>query len=165
MTKQRKYPLTSKQEAFAIAYASGMNASDAYRKAYKARPDAKSDYINRKAFDVANNGKVLARVAELRKPVIAAMEITLTEHLKDLKTLRNAATAQKQFSAAISAEIARGRHSGVAITKSELTGPNGNPLYPVANHDRDEDEALERLSAKELKDLLALKRKMRGDGK
>jgi hypothetical protein len=50
--------------------------------------------------------------------------MTLEGHLADLQMLRDKALQADQFSAAISAEIARGKASGVHVEKSEqhLTG-------------------------------------------
>ena len=61
--------LTGKQEAFCIEYVkNGGNASDAYRRAYNAG-NMTPVTINRKAFDLINNGKITARVKELTKPI------------------------------------------------------------------------------------------------
>ena len=57
--------LTAKQEAFAQAIASGMNQSDAYRSAYNAG-GMKAATINVKASQLAADGKVAGRLAELR---------------------------------------------------------------------------------------------------
>ena len=57
--------LTSKQEAFAQAIAGGMNHADAYRSAYNAG-GMKSAVIDVKACELAKNGKVAVRLAELQ---------------------------------------------------------------------------------------------------
>lgn len=57
--------LTAKQEAFAQAVASGMNQSDAYRSAYDAGNMA-AKTVTEKASALAADGKVSARVAELK---------------------------------------------------------------------------------------------------
>lgn len=58
--------LTSKQEAFAQAIASGKSQADAYRLAYSAGKMADAT-IWSKASVLMADGKVTARVAELRK--------------------------------------------------------------------------------------------------
>jgi hypothetical protein len=73
---------------------------------------------------------VASRVAELREPVARKAQITLESHLDDLLRLRNMAAKEKQYSAAITAEVARGKASGVHIERSELTGKDGAPLTP-----------------------------------
>jgi hypothetical protein len=82
----------------------------------------------------ANAGKLVAstmialRIANLRKPVVEAAQITLASHLERLQALSAAAEESSQFSAAISAEVARGKASGLYVDKTELTGPNGGPV-------------------------------------
>lgn len=110
--------LTSKQEAFAQAVASGKNQSDAYRLAYAAGK-MKASSINVNASKMMADAKVAQRVAELRKPVAEKAQMTLESHLRDLMMLRNMAVKEKQISAAISAEIARGKAAGVHVEKSE----------------------------------------------
>lgn len=58
--------LTHKQEAFAQAVAAGATLSDAYRTAYSA-DSMKPATINVKASELMSNGKVSARVGQLRK--------------------------------------------------------------------------------------------------
>ena len=118
--------LTPKQEAFCLAYLETGNASEAYRRAYDAEI-MKPESINRKAKDVIDNVKIAARIEALRKPALKRAQMTLEGHLADLQMLRDKALEADQFSAAISAEIARGKASGVHVEKSEqhLTGSVG----------------------------------------
>jgi hypothetical protein len=74
------------------------------------------------------NGAITGRIEELRKPIIEAVGITLESHLKDLMTLRNLAVKNNQIHAAITAEIARGKASGVSTDRVEVTGAGGSPL-------------------------------------
>jgi len=110
--------LTPKQEAFCLAYLETGNASEAYRRAYDAE-NMKPESINRKAKDVIDNVKIAARIEALRKPALKRAQMTLEGHLADLQMLRDKALEADQFSAAISAEIARGKASGVHVEKSE----------------------------------------------
>lgn len=48
--------------------------------------------------------------------------MTLQGHLDDLKRLRDAAAGAEQFSAAIKAEIARGKAAGLYTDKIDLSG-------------------------------------------
>lgn len=111
--------LTPKQEAFAQAIVSGMNQTDAYRKAYKVRPNTKPESVNVAASKLMADANVTQRVEELREPVAKKAQITLESHLEDLQRLRNMAVKANQMSAAISAEVARGKAAGVHIEKSE----------------------------------------------
>src|SRR6185295_5568960 len=57
--------LTQKQPLFVLAYIELGNASQAYRRAYKATK-MKASTVNRKAAELLENGKITARIAELR---------------------------------------------------------------------------------------------------
>lgn len=113
--------LTAKQEAFAQAVASGMNQSDAYRQVYKVRAGTKPESINQAASRVMADIKVTSRVAELREPAVKNAQLTLETHLSDLQKLRNMAVKKEQYSAAISAEIARGKAAGLYVEKVDST--------------------------------------------
>ena len=119
--------LTPKQEAFALAYLETGNASEAYRRSYDAE-GMKPESINRKAKELIDSGKIAARVEELRAPVREAAQITLKQHLDDLKRLRDLAEASEKYGPAIQAEVARGKASGLYVEKTEVTGKDGSPL-------------------------------------
>lgn len=125
--------LTPKQEAFAQAVASGKTLSDAYRAAYTVKPDTKPESVNQTACRLMAEVNVASRVEELRKPVVEAAQITLAGHLERLRALSEAAEAGAQYSAAITAEVARGKASGLYIEKTELTGANGAPITIAVN--------------------------------
>ena len=107
-----KTGLTSKQEAFCVELAKTGNASDAYRKAYDAS-GMKPETVSRTAFELQSKPKIAARIDALRAEVRRKGVVTLEEHLKALGVLRNKAVEARQYSAAISAEIARGKVSGL----------------------------------------------------
>lgn len=110
--------LTPKQEAFATEVASGKSQADAYRAAYSAE-NMKPPTVQKRASELMARGDIAGRVAELRKPIADKAQMTLESHLRDLMMLRNMAVKEKQISAAITAEIARGKAAGVHIEKSE----------------------------------------------
>lgn len=89
--------LTAKQENFAQAVAGGMNQSDAYRSAYDAG-NMKPDVVNVKASQLAADGKVSVRVAEL-KAALASKALWTREDsvqtLKDIATDGKAKSAEK----------------------------------------------------------------------
>ena len=114
--------LTPKQEAFAQAIVTGINQSDAYRAAYKVRPRTKPESVNQNASRIMADINVASRVAELREPVVKKAQMTLETHLSDLLSLRDMAADGKQYSAAIAAEVARGKASGIHVERSENTG-------------------------------------------
>ena len=104
--------LTFKQETFCQGIASGLTQSDAYRAAY-ATKKWKNETVWEKASVLISKDKVKARIAELRAPVVKKVGITLENHIEDLLKLRNMAAKKEQYSAAIKAEMARGKVCGL----------------------------------------------------
>ncbi len=143
--------LTQKQERFCLAYVEGMTASDAYRKAYDAKR-MKPETVNRKAKELLDNGKITARIAELRAPAVEAAQMTLEGHIDDLKNLRDRAARADHFGPAVNAEIARGKVSGLYTDKVDLTS-KGKGLAGIS---------FDGLTAKEKLTMLALIRKAQG---
>ena len=126
--------LTSKQEAFAQAVASGLSHSDAYRSAYTVRKNTLPKTVNQQASRLMSDHNISARVAQLRIPIAAKVGMTLENHLLTLAELRDEAKSANQFSAAISAEVARGKASGVAVDKSEVNH-KGNFIVQISEVD------------------------------
>ena len=114
--------LTPKQEAFAQAIVTGVNQSDAYRAAFSVGAKTKPETVNQAASRLMADSNVAARVEELRAPVAKKAQITLESHLDDLLRLRNMEAKEKQYSAAITAEVARGKASGVVADKIDISG-------------------------------------------
>lgn len=117
--------LTPKQEAFCLAYMETGNASEAYRGAYSAGGMSPAS-VNREAKALTDNPKIAARLEELRAPVLEAAQMTLEGHLSDLLALREAAKADGKYSAAVAAEVARGKVSGFYVER--VAGADGGPL-------------------------------------
>ena len=127
--------LTANMESFCVELARTGDASAAYRKAYSAER-MKAETISNKALILQQKGEIRARLASLRADVRKKSGITLEEHMKALGVLRNLASTAKQYSAAITAEMARGKVSGLytaddesgdapAPTKVEISVVNG----------------------------------------
>jgi len=135
--------LTSKQENFCHAFIELGNASDAYRAAYDAE-EMLPNTVNRKAHDLINNGKIAARIEELRAPVVERVRITLESHLDELERLKEIALQKDNINAALTAEMGRAKAAGLYVTKveskTELTGPEGEPVKFVI------DEAINNLA-------------------
>ena len=114
--------LTPKQEAFAIAVASGMTQADAYRSAYNVNPTTKPEVTQVKASQLMADGKIRVRVEELKKPIIEAAGITLESHLARLEHLGKKAEDAENYTAAISAEVARGKVAQLYTDNINVTG-------------------------------------------
>ena len=137
--------LTPKQEAFCIAIVAGKTAAEAYAIAGyqpKASPTTRQQASSR----LLNSKEIARRIAELRMPAAKKAGLTLESHLEDLQRLRNMAVKDGQMSAAIAAEIARGKAAGVwaYVERRELTGKDGGPIEV----DRPDGDARAQLRAK-----------------
>jgi hypothetical protein len=124
--------LTPKREQFALGLAEGLNQSDAYRRAFPSSLKWKDSVLWSKASILAADGKVKARVAELQQKAAEANELTLAQHVATLAELRDEARNVLQLAAAISAEVARGKASGLYVEKHEVTGKGGGPVQSVS---------------------------------
>lgn len=119
--------LTAKREAFAQAVASGKTQADAYRASFDAAK-MKAETIQQAASRLMADSTVAARVAELRKPVVEAVQVTLEAHLRRLADLSGKAEQEGKYSAAVAAEVARGKASGLYVEKLEHSGKDGAPI-------------------------------------
>ena len=129
--------LTPKQENFCLAYLETGNASEAYRRSYDAEKMSDAT-VNRSAKELMDNPKITARVAELRKPAVEAAQVSLETHLNDLKRLRDLAEGEGKYSAAVSAEVARGKASGLYTENLNVSGNlTGMPAIMIAKYDND----------------------------
>lgn len=117
--------LTPKRESFAQAVASGMSQADAYRSAFDASR-MKPETVQSAASRLMADSKVSARVEEIRAPVVKKAQITLESHLERLKQLSEKAEQDGQFSAAISAEVSRGKASGLYTEKIDHSSSDGS---------------------------------------
>ena len=122
--------LTPKQEAFCLAYIETGNASEAYRRSYDVKPNIKESTVNVKASELLADGKIAVRIQELRAPAVEAANITLRTHLTDLQRLRDLAEGDGKYAAAIQAEVARGKASGLYVEKVQHTGAITHVLKP-----------------------------------
>lgn len=114
--------LTAKQEAFCLAYLETGNATEAYRRVYNVGKTTEKS-INELASRQLKNVKVASRLAFLRAPIVEAAQLTVESHLKRLSELSKAAEDEGKYSAAVTAEMARGKVSGFYIDKiqAEIT--------------------------------------------
>lgn len=132
--------LTVKQEKFCQQYLKTGNASQAYRKAYCAGA-MKPATVNRTAKELLDNPKIAARMLQLRGPAARRAQMTLEGHLTDLQKLRDEARKKGQFSAAISAEVARGKASGIHVEHHKHSGAIGT--YDLSKLSDDQLDHLE----------------------
>lgn len=113
--------LTQKQENFCLAYIETGNASEAYRKAYNVAGSSEKS-VWELASKMLDNPKVISRLEALREQAATRAILTLERHLEELAILRDEARAEGRYSAAITAEIARGKAAGLYVEQSRTEG-------------------------------------------
>jgi phage terminase small subunit len=112
--------LTPKQEAFCLAFVQSDSALTAYRAAGYSANMADKTAVEA-ASRLLKNSNVIARIAEIRSKGAQEAAMTVAQHLADLKELREAAKGEGKYSAAVAAEVARGKVSGFYVDKVEAT--------------------------------------------
>lgn len=112
--------MTPKQEAFCLAYIETGNASEAYRRAYNAE-NMKPETVNRKAKDLLDNGKITARLAELREPILERHGNTVDDLLDELEKARARALEADRPAAAVSATMGKARLLGLDRQQLDVT--------------------------------------------
>ena len=112
--------MTPKQEAFCLAYIETGNASEAYRRAYNAE-NMKPETVNRKAKDLLDNGKIRARLAELREPILERHGDTVDSLLVELEKARARALEVDRPAAAVSATMGKARLLGLDRQQLDVT--------------------------------------------
>ena len=107
--------MTPKQEAFVREYLIDLNATQAAIRA---------GYSERTAGSVGNENlkkpEIAAAIAAAQQKVAEKAEMTVDQHMTDLKRIRDAAFNEGKFSAAASAEIARGKVAGFYVDRVEM---------------------------------------------
>ena len=115
--------LTSKQEAFAQAFVSGKTQADAYRVSFSAG-NMKNETIQQAASRLMADGKVTARVAELRAPVVAKLQYGLEEAMLEAAEAFQVAKDKENGGAMVAAVQLRAKLNGLLIEKREdVTDP------------------------------------------
>lgn len=120
--------LTAKQEKFCQSIADGLNQSDAYRSAYNAGA-MKPETVQSKASILMADGKVRARVIELRAALSDKALWTREDSVRALKTIADGLGADTRPMEAVAAvKELNAMHGYNEPAKMELTGKNGVPL-------------------------------------
>jgi hypothetical protein len=102
----------------------------------------KPEVINVKASELLKNGKVAARVAELRAAHAARHDITVDDLVDELQEARALAIKRENPSAAVAATMGKAKLLGLVVDKGELTGKDGKPLVQPEANPRDVARAI-----------------------
>ena len=127
--------LTHRQEMFCVSYIETGNATESYRRHYTTQ-NTKPININRQAKKMIDDPKIQARITELRAPIIKKALLSVEEHLNTLQELRDGAVSSDKFSAAVQAEIARGKVCGLYVEKHAITDTDGNDISQAARNEK-----------------------------
>jgi phage terminase small subunit len=111
--------LTAKQEAFCLAYVETGNASEAYRRAYDVGDDTKPETVWRKASALATDGKVSARVAELKAQAAQRLFVTIESLTTELDEARKVAKDMQNPAAMTAATMGKAKLHGLLVDKQE----------------------------------------------
>lgn len=130
--------LTPKQEAFCLAFIETGNASEAYRRAYKAER-MKPETVNREAKALLDNPKIAARIARLRAGHVERHNFTVDDMIAQLDQDRTFARELKAPAAAITASMGKAKVLGLLTDKIEHSG--------IPTRDLSEVERAARLAA------------------
>lgn len=104
--------LTPKQESFCLTYIETGNASEAYRQAYEAE-GMKPETINRKAKELLDNGKITARIEELKAEHAERHKLTVDDLLRELEEARELAKAKENPNAMTQATMGKAKILGL----------------------------------------------------
>ncbi|HET8689042.1 MAG TPA: hypothetical protein VFM18_20725 [Methanosarcina sp.] len=122
-------------ECFALARVSGLSQADAYRKCYNSSTTNENS-VHRKAYDVEHHPLVMARIQELRGPIVEEVQLTLKNHLLELERLKALAEQNGKIEAAIKAEKHRGEASGLYVSKVDAN-VNGNVTVEIVRYGKE----------------------------
>ncbi len=112
--------LTDKQEKFCQEVVKGLNYSDAYRKAYGTEK-MKPATVNRKAKELADNGKIAARVRQLRERALKRYDLTVDDIIDELEEARSVAAKNRTAAAMVSASMGKAKLLGLVTDKFDGT--------------------------------------------
>lgn len=113
IAEAKEFKLTDNQIAFAHLVAlEGHSATAAYAKVYD--PKGETSYTESVIAGKAllEHPAILKHIDELQAPVIARSGISLESHMYYLQKIRDGAIENRNFNAAVAAEVARGRAAG-----------------------------------------------------
>ena len=109
--------ITPQQEKFAQNVAQGMKKTDAAKQAgYSEKNAQRAGTI----LTSDANPIVQKRIQELQTKAAEKVTLSLGTHLTDLKDIRNGAVRSGAWSAAVGAEVARGRAAGLYVNRHEI---------------------------------------------
>ncbi len=112
--------LNARQMRFCELMIAGHGSNKAYALAYDIPEEKQCNAtVGVRGSRMLTNPKVIAHMDKIRQPVLMRLGLTLEHHLDKLEEIRDAALEAKNFGAACTAEIARGKAGGLYVERSE----------------------------------------------
>lgn len=136
--------MTPKQEKFCQLYVELGIASEAYRRSYDARGMSAAS-VNRKAKELLDNGKIAARLAQLRATHAERHAVTVDDIAQMLREDREFARQHAKPSACVAATMGLAKLYGHLTDKAEITGKGGADLIPTRTEDEERKMLADRL--------------------
>ncbi len=113
----KKTRLTPQQEKFAQGVASGKSQAEAYREAYPRSKKWDQDAVYSNASTMASDTKVLQRIDELRKPIVARVRYDLEKAMTEAQEGMQLARSLENPSAFVSAVTLRSKLNGLLVDR------------------------------------------------
>jgi phage terminase small subunit len=140
--------LTAKQERFCLLLVKGLTQTKAYEQAGYAAQAQTTMEAN--ACRLANNEKVMARMAELRGQLAVKTRVSLESETERLLEIDKAATADGQYGAAVAAHALVARLHGLITDHKTVDITHHKPArQPTKAIELTEDEWLRLYKPKE----------------
>lgn len=137
--------MTPKQDKFCQLYVELGNASEAYRRSYDAKGMSAAS-VNRKAKELLDNGKIAARLGELRAAHAERHAVTVDDIAQMLREDREFARQHAKPSACVAATMGLAKLYGHLSYKTEITGRDSAELIPTRTDDEARNMLADRLA-------------------
>lgn len=110
--------LTPKQHSFVLAYLELGNATEAYRRCYKASNNQKTN--ERNAHKLVHNPKVISEIAKLRMPRNKAISRTIEDSIKEQEKAMEMAEATGSVAAYAAASMNKAKLLGYLVERQDV---------------------------------------------
>jgi phage terminase small subunit len=136
--------MTPKQEKFCQLYVELGNASEAYRRAYDAKRMSAAS-VNRKAKELLDNGKIAARLNQLRAAHAERHAVSVDDIAQMLREDREFARQHAKPSACVAATMGLAKLYGHLTDKTQVTGKDRTDFIPARTEDEMRNMLADRL--------------------
>ena len=149
-SKHANQRLTPRQDDFCHKFLELKSASAAYREVYDAA-GSKPETVHRRASELLDNGKVAARLDELRAKADQYTEITLEEVSGALRIALDQALDRGQSGAAVAAAMGLGKLGGLVTDRQRIETVDEGQAHLEALRELAEKRAEKNAEVTELK--------------